>query len=256
QQQALAQLLHAQAAGTPFDFALLDDKLDDGSALELAASLRAYPALSSTRLVLIAPARQRMNSPACESAGFSACVNKPLIRPSQLMDALASAWAPAGHPLHLSNGPASANTEIFSAPKHHNLRVLLAEDNETNQRLAQASLVKLGCQVEIVATGREAVASALGGQFDLILMDCWMPELDGYGATAEIRQRQETAPRIPIIAVTANAMEGDREKCLAAGMDDYITKPVRLAALKVILARWCPSVALPPSAPQEIVAGA
>jgi len=256
QQQALAQLLHAQAAGTPFDFALLDDKLDDGSALELAASLRAYPALSSTRLVLIAPARQRMNSPACESVGFSACVNKPLIRPSQLMDALASAWAPAGHPLHLSNGPASANTEIFSAPKHHNLRVLLAEDNETNQRLAQASLVKLGCQVEIVATGREAVASALGGQFDLILMDCWMPELDGYGATAEIRQRQETAPRIPIIAVTANAMEGDREKCLAAGMDDYITKPVRLAALKVILARWCPSVALPPSAPQEIVAGA
>ena len=171
------------------------------------------------------------------------------------MDALASAWAPAEHPLQLSNGPASANTEIFSAPKHHNLRVLLAEDNETNQKLALASLVKLGCQVEIVATGREAVARALAGQFDLILMDCWMPELDGYGATAEIRQRHHTAQRVPIIAVTANAMEGDREKCLAAGMDDYITKPVRLTALKVILARWCPSVAQPPSVPQEIVAG-
>jgi CheY-like chemotaxis protein len=116
--------------------------------------------------------------------------------------------------------------------------VLLAEDNEINQRIVMRLLEKVGCHAERVANGREAVEALGRNTFDLVLMDVQMPEMDGFAATEEIRRREAGRRRTPIAAMTANAMTGDREKCLAAGMDDYISKPVRLENLQRMLNRW------------------
>jgi len=118
------------------------------------------------------------------------------------------------------------------------LRVLVAEDNVINQVLAVKMLQKLGCTPDVVANGREAVEAAQRADYDAIFMDCQMPEMDGYQATPEIRRVHGTGRWVPIIALTANAMEGDREKCLQAGMDDYLTKPFSLDALGEVLNRW------------------
>jgi CheY-like chemotaxis protein len=119
-------------------------------------------------------------------------------------------------------------------------RILLAEDNPVNQLVAKRMLALLGCEVELAESG-DAVLELLGrGDFDLILMDCMMPQMDGYEATAEVRRREAGGRHIPIIAMTANAMEGDRERCLAAGMDDYVSKPVSRSALAAALGRWLP----------------
>jgi CheY-like chemotaxis protein len=122
--------------------------------------------------------------------------------------------------------------------------VLVAEDNIVNQRLVKHMLEKLGCRVDLAANGREAVAMAAKLRYDLVFMDCFMPELDGYAATAELREREERGDRrVPIIALTANAMAEDRARCLAAGMDDYLSKPVRLEEIREILHRWATPVA-------------
>ncbi len=117
-------------------------------------------------------------------------------------------------------------------------RLLLAEDNPFNQRVATMMLQRLGCRVDLAADGREALARAAAVPYDLILMDCQMPEMDGYAAAAALRAREGTGPRVPIVALTAHALAGDRERCLGAGMDDYLTKPLRPEALREVLVRW------------------
>jgi two-component system sensor histidine kinase/response regulator len=117
------------------------------------------------------------------------------------------------------------------------LRVLLAEDNLANQRVTRAQLQRLGCDVDVVGGGREAVAAVSRRRYDVVLMDCQMPGVDGFAATREIREREGGAAGVPIVALTANALRGDRERCLAAGMDDYLAKPAELASLREVLNR-------------------
>jgi CheY-like chemotaxis protein len=120
------------------------------------------------------------------------------------------------------------------------LRVLVAEDNPVNQRVAVRMLERLGLGADVAADGREAVQSYARQPYAAILMDCQMPELDGFEATARIRAREEPGRHVPIIAMTASAMRGDRERCLAAGMDDYVSKPVTVESLRAVLERWLP----------------
>lgn len=128
-----------------------------------------------------------------------------------------------------------------SSPLRAGARVLVVEDNPVNQRLAEQFLRALRCEVEVAANGRQAVDTCAAASFDLILMDCLMPEMDGFDATLAIRALESpTGRRTPIVALTANAMQGDRQACLAAGMDDYLSKPFRKGDLQRVLQRWVP----------------
>ena len=133
--------------------------------------------------------------------------------------------------------PADARVEPSTALPR-GLRVLVAEDNTVNQTVAQKMLEKLGCAVDLVADGREAVQMARTLPYHLVFMDCQMPEMDGYAATAAIRALPGPAGHVAVVAMTAHAMPGDRERCLAAGMDDYVSKPIKAALLADVVQRW------------------
>jgi CheY-like chemotaxis protein len=177
--------------------------------------------------------------------GVDACLVKP-VRQSQLLNTLATSWSRKLHTgfsawTHPRQTPpdekVSAPPGVFAA---QSLRVLVAEDNLVNQKVAFRMLERLGVRPDVAANGREAVDLCAAAPYDLIFMDCHMPEMDGYAATAEIRRQTSGGRRIPIIAMTAEAMEGCRENCLAAGMDDYISKPVRPEHLIEAMRRWIP----------------
>jgi CheY-like chemotaxis protein len=135
-------------------------------------------------------------------------------------------------------------TTVSSSSDTGPVLVLVAEDNPVNQTVARRLLTRLGCIVDVVSTGREALAASMQAEYAVIFMDCQMPELDGYEATALIRAREGSGRRVPIVALTASAMREDRERCLSAGMDDYVSKPVRLRELQVALERWLPRRAI------------
>jgi CheY-like chemotaxis protein/HPt (histidine-containing phosphotransfer) domain-containing protein len=136
--------------------------------------------------------------------------------------------------------PPADSPRTPSSPKKR-LRVLLAEDNTVNQRVTRAQLARLGCEVDLARDGREAITAVARCAYDLVFMDCQMPEVDGFDATREIRRREEAGSRVTIVALTANALRGDRDRCLAAGMDDYLAKPTDLDTLKKTLERHAPS---------------
>jgi CheY-like chemotaxis protein len=171
-----------------------------------------------------------------ESVRIDACLVKP-VRQSMLLNAITTAWSK-----RLESGKTEATAErTLQAPGMFEgtaLRVLVAEDNVVNQKVAARMLERLGLRADVAADGQEAVQMYDMRPYDLILMDCHMPEMDGYAATAEIRRREGSRGRIPIVAMTAEAMEGCRENCLEAGMDDYIAKPVKMDDLAEALRRW------------------
>ena len=241
--QALLKLHQAATEGTPFDLAILDMQMPFLDGLKLARAITAEPTLAATRLVMLTSVGEHPDEETQRLAGLSACLDKP-VRQAQLYACLTGAWqrpagpAAAAAPL-LADAPAPAGTAEKSR-----VRILLAEDNVINQEVALGQLEQLGYTADIVANGREAVAALARKTYDLVLMDCQMPELDGYSATAQIREREHALAasggkpaRLPIIAMTANVMPHDRAKCLAAGMDDYVGKPVEVAQLQAAIAR-------------------
>jgi CheY-like chemotaxis protein len=227
---ALAELQRARHQGQPFELALVDYHLPDETGLQLAARVAQSTELRGTGLILLTSSGQMLDGDASENIGYQ--LAKP-VRQSRLLDAVCSVMA--------SQGPQSSPSE----PDRPELaidgsRVLVAEDQQTNWMLIERLLTRRGCSVVNAADGQDALEKLEAGDYDLVLMDCQMPRLDGYDATREIRRREtgERRRHVPIVAMTASAMAGDRELCLAAGMDDYIAKPIDAAELDRVLARW------------------
>ena len=227
---ALDRLSTAAADGAPYDLAVLDLCMPDLDGLELARRISATPQISGTRLVLMTSGPE-VSSAEAESAAIATALTKPVLM-SRLRSTLEQvvAAAPARTP---NVEPATTGTT--------GQRVLVVDDNEVNQLVAAGILSHLGFAVEIAEDGAQGVAAAAATPFHAILMDVQMPELDGYAATAEIRRLEGPTRRTPIIALTATASAEERARCLAAGMDDYLTKPMRRADVAAVLSTWVPS---------------
>jgi CheY-like chemotaxis protein len=164
---------------------------------------------------------------------------KPLTRADSVLLSLAEAMATrAKNPDQTVKTPQNESASPGASGPQPRFRVLVAEDNEVNQTLAVAMLSKYNCQIDVAATGLEAVKLCDANSYKLVLMDCQMPEMDGLAAATEIRRRYFKGPRPVIIAVTANAFQAEREKCISAGMDDYLSKPFRAAQLEKLLQKW------------------
>ncbi len=219
-------------AGEPFDVAILDMHMPEMDGATLAHAIRQEPAGAALPLILFTSLGRR--EALAESEAFAAYLHKP-IKPSQLFDALVSVLA--DQPVHVPERGVGRSELDPEMAGRHPLRILLAEDNVVNQKVALRLLGQLGYRADLAANGLEAI-DAVGRQtYDVVLMDVQMPELDGFEASREINRRWPGERRPRIVAMTANAMQGDRELCMAAGMDDYVAKPIRVDELVAALAR-------------------
>jgi signal transduction histidine kinase/DNA-binding response OmpR family regulator/HPt (histidine-containing phosphotransfer) domain-containing protein len=221
--RAALELLDDEPLGCEFELAVLDYMMPDCDGLELGRRIVQDVRFAHMRLVLLTSAGRMHSAATLEKLGFSAYLLKPVTHRElgdcvrRVMSAGAAKWHECTQPV--AAGPRSLGD---STPP----RILLAEDNPVNQKVARGALEKMRCTVDIVANGAEAVEAWSTGRYDLILMDCQMPVMDGYQATRAIRSREQAGRRIPIIALTADAMSGTEEDCLDAGMDGYLTKPL------------------------------
>ena len=230
--QALETMRAAARDGEPFDFALLDYQMPKMDGVELARRITAAEDIPSAVLVMLSSVSHHVPASELEPVGCAAYLVKP-VHHSDLLDTLVSAWSRRGEPLSIAPTVTGGYHTSHSTPgslfSEHEIRVLVVEDNAVNQRVAQRMLADLGCQVDVAANGLEALERIEATPFyDVVFMDVQMPQLDGLEATQRLRKLEEGKERhIPIVAMTAHVMPRDRNRCLDAGMDDYITKPVR-----------------------------
>ena len=234
--EALALMRQARAAGRSFDAALLDHLMPDCDGAELGRIIVQDETLKSARLILLTSSGQRGDGQRFADIGFAAYLLKPVTQ-RDLTECLVLVLANTAHSWHLQSQPMITRHALRVQRTQTRNRILLAEDNLVNQKVALGLLEKLGYRVNVVADGLAAVAAWQAGNFDLVIMDCQMPQMDGYEATREIRRLEAGKRRIPIVALTAHAMHGDEEKCRAAGMDDYLSKPIDRAKLDSCLER-------------------
>jgi PAS domain S-box-containing protein len=236
---AITMLQEGNAAGKPFRIAVVDMNPPDIGGQNLSVRIKENPQICGVLVVMLTPPGTRIQPSVLESAGISACLTKP-VKQSRFYDLLVTL---------MSDGRVDEPVEILSAlnysgdeRRQFTHRILVVEDNAFNQKVAMLMLGKLGYRAEAAANGREALKSLENAPYDLVLMDCQMPEMDGYQATRAIRDPGSPLRNhgIPIIAMTAHAMAGDREKCLACGMSDYLSKPIREKNLLEILKKWLP----------------
>jgi two-component system sensor histidine kinase/response regulator len=242
--EALKILRSAATSGKPYDVALLDMQMPEMDGLTLARAIKSEPLIASTHLIILTSLGHVMTQKELKDIGIAAYLVKP-VKQSRLFDCLVDVVGQAVADNVFVRAAAPAPAPAASPAGAAKVRILLAEDNAVNQKVALAQFKKLGHSAHAVGNGLEAVQALDDVAYDIIFMDCQMPEMDGYEATQCIRKREHEAStsgrskaRVHIIAMTANAMQGDREKCLAAGMDDYVSKPVREADLRAVLERW------------------
>jgi two-component system, sensor histidine kinase and response regulator len=243
--EALERLRASARAGRPYDGAIIDMALTHTSGLALAAGIKAEPELRATRILLLSPHRLAADPVQRREAGVAYQLIKP-VRTADLFACLATrprVRPPAPAPAARTAPPVSGAPGRQARTRLR--RVLLAEDNPVNVEVAKAMLESLGLEAHCARNGEEALLAVRGGDYDAVLMDCQMPVMDGFAATAAIRRDEREGGRaraLPIIAITANALQGDRESCLAAGMDDYLSKPFTQPQLAAVIGRW---IALP-----------
>src|SRR2546427_5644837 len=231
---ALANMREAAGAGEPYDVVLLDMMMPGMNGLDLARRIKSEGSIAGARLVLLTSVGRRGDAAEARRAKIDGYLSKP-VRQSDLYNCLAVVMGrPAEENILVTRHSLSEKRPPLRG------RILLAEDNPVNQEVILAMVESLGCVVEIAADGVETLEKLSKGGYDLVLMDCQMPRMDGYEATTEIRRREDAADgrHVPIVALTANAMEGDRERCLTAGMDDYLSKPLGRDALRAVMERW------------------
>jgi PAS domain S-box-containing protein len=233
--RALEQLRQAARAHQAFDLAIVDMKMPGMTGLDLAAAVRGDPLLSKLPMVMVTSLHSNAELSRARELGMSAYLSKP-VRRHELFRALMQALG-----VQVAAGPArngmAANSTVLHA------RVLLAEDNSVNQFVARKMFNLMGCPFDIVANGQLALEAVQRGGYDIVLMDCQMPVMDGYAATRAIRQweaEQGLGGRLPIVALTANALVGDADLCLASGMDDHLAKPYTRDQLVATMVRWLP----------------
>jgi CheY-like chemotaxis protein/HPt (histidine-containing phosphotransfer) domain-containing protein len=228
---ALELMRAAARAGTPFEAAVIDMKMPIMDGLTLATEMRRDPDLVDVRMLMLTSLGNGNEARQAHDSGIEAYLTKP-VRQSDLIDAL-------GRVLHTEAPPAPL---LLTAAPGRRARVLVVEDNLVNQEVARAMLGELGCTIRVASDGREALAALRDEAFDLVFMDCQMPEMDGFEAVRRFRASAAngyaTRSDTPVVALTANALAGDAERCLAAGFNDYLAKPVRREQLDAALARW------------------
>jgi two-component system sensor histidine kinase/response regulator len=229
--EALERLRGAAGQDEAFTMAIFDLSLPEMDGLALARAITADENLANIRLILLTAHGVRPSETEWRAAGITQCCAKP-VRQSALFDCLANTTARGGVS---SRAGAAALPELTATPGAR--RILLVEDNPVNQRVALGQLRKLGYSADSAVNGFEALEALDRVRYDIVLMDCQMPEMDGYEAAAAIRQREGAGRHTWIVAMTANAMREDRELCLAAGMDDYVSKPVRTVDLAEVIER-------------------
>jgi signal transduction histidine kinase/DNA-binding response OmpR family regulator len=233
-ERALARLRDAAVANKPIGLVVVDYFMPRMDGIAFATRMRADSAFAAIPIVMLTSYADRTRNAEARAAGIRRVLTKP-VRRAQLLDTVVAALRPEPE---AREAPAP-RTPPAPKPTSH-ARILVAEDNPVNQQLARAMLLRLGYQTDVAGNGQEAVESVMQVPYDLVLMDCQMPVMDGFEATKLIREREGTARHTHIIAVTANAMEGDRDRCLAAGMDDYLAKPFRAGDLRRVLGKWLP----------------
>ena len=251
--EGIEALIQGRKNGLPFDLVLLDYMMPGSDGFEVAERIRQTKGIAETKIIMVSSALAKGHSSHCQQLGIERYLTKPVVK-IELLETLVSTLTSALTSTataeqrfdtpHVRPPASHLHAETLDHPETDtpSMKVLLAEDNEINQKVAVVMLKKRGHDVDVAINGRQAIAAWRNNRYDLILMDVQMPEMDGLTATSEIRQLEsEEGSRTPIVAMTANAMKGDRENCLNSGMDDYISKPFDPIELVEVLRRFAPN---------------
>ncbi len=232
--EAIEQLRRETKNGADYALAIIDLRMPGMDGLSLARTIRSTPNTAHLRILIVGSYRDTESAEEARRLSIAGFLVKPIRRAHFLQSVTRAITDGPYHPHPFHREQTETLTQNFAK------RVLLVEDNPANQQLALLLLSRFGCKTELVQNGREAIEAWTRNQYDLILMDCQMPEMDGFTATREIRKQEGAANHIPIIALTANALEEERQKCFQAGMDDHLPKPFRKKDLEVMLEKWSP----------------